>query len=196
MAKFTPDFTARTVLVTGAARGIGWALAHGFSEAGALTYAIDVDLDEITQSTSGTDLRAVAADVTGSEQVARCVEQIVAETGRIDVLVNNAGILRDGVLWKLTDDDWDRVLAVHAGGTFRMTAPVCRPSGNTATAGSSTSPPTPDCMAMSERRTTPRRRRASSASPRPRRRSSPASVQCHRQRGVPRCRDADGHRDP
>ena len=49
---------------------------------------------------------------------------MIAETGRIDVLVNNAGILRDGVVWKLSDEDYEAVLAVHAGGTFRFTRAV------------------------------------------------------------------------
>ncbi len=102
MNEFNPDFIGHTVLVTSAARGIGRALAQGFSEAGALTYAVDVSLAEITDATTDIDLRAVAADVTPSEQVARCIEQIVAATGQIDVLVNNVGILRDGVLRKLT----------------------------------------------------------------------------------------------
>jgi 3-oxoacyl-[acyl-carrier protein] reductase len=53
--------------------------------------------------------------------VGDAVARAVSDTGRLDVVVNNAGLLRDTVLWKMTDDDWDRVLAVHAGGTFRVT---------------------------------------------------------------------------
>jgi 3-oxoacyl-[acyl-carrier protein] reductase len=49
---------------------------------------------------------------------------VVEERSRVDIIVNNAGILRDKVLWKLTDDDWDQVMAVHLGGTFRMTRAV------------------------------------------------------------------------
>jgi len=61
------------------------------------------------------------ADVSRTEDVERVVAAAVGRTGRVDVLVNNAGILRDKVLWKLTDEDWDAVLGVHLGGTFRFT---------------------------------------------------------------------------
>ena len=65
--------------------------------------------------------RGVAADVSNTERVNEAVATAVAETERLGVLVNNAGVLRDKVLWKLTDEDWDQVLNVHAGGTFRFT---------------------------------------------------------------------------
>jgi 3-oxoacyl-[acyl-carrier protein] reductase len=64
---------------------------------------------------------AVQANVADTADVERVVEHVVTRTGRVDVLVNNAGILRDRVLWKLTDEDWEAVLAVHLGGTFRFT---------------------------------------------------------------------------
>ncbi|MFZ2242280.1 MAG: SDR family oxidoreductase, partial [Gordonia amarae] len=65
--------------------------------------------------------KAAPADVSSTADIERVVEQAVADTGRVDIIVNNAGILRDKVLWKLTDEDWEQVLATHAGGTFRLT---------------------------------------------------------------------------
>lgn len=56
-----------------------------------------------------------------TDDVQRVIDAVVAQTGRVDIVVNNAGILRDTWLWKMTDDDWEQVLAVHAGGTFKFT---------------------------------------------------------------------------
>ena len=121
MGNLRYDFAGRTVVVTGASRGIGLELARGFLTAGANTYVVDVDQAQLDEVTSGTGLEGVAADVSSTPDVERCLAQVVAETGRVDVLVNNAGILRDGMFWKTSDEDWEAVLAVHAGGTFRMT---------------------------------------------------------------------------
>lgn len=115
------DFTGRTVIVTGAARGIGLALSQRFAEAGGDVVMVDFDADELGAAAAQVGGRAEAADVSNTEDVERVVAATVARTGRVDVLINNAGILRDRVLWKLTDDDWNQVLDVHAGGTFRFT---------------------------------------------------------------------------
>ena len=117
------DFTGRSVIVTGAARGIGAEVAKFFHEAGAATYAVDVDAADVAHAAGG---RGIAADVSSTDEVTAVVQQVISDTGRVDVLVNNAGILRDAVLWKLTDSDWDEVLAVHLGGTFRFTR-ACTP---------------------------------------------------------------------
>ena len=121
MTNLTFDFTGRTVLVTGAARGIGRAIGQHFHAAGATVYLVDVETDVVTRTAREIGAVGLAADVTDSAQVDAVVARVVSETGRIDVLVNNAGILRDGVVWKLSDGDYESVMAVHAGGTFRFT---------------------------------------------------------------------------
>lgn len=121
MGNLTHDFTGRTVIVTGGARGIGLELGRFFAAAGAMTFLLDKDEDEVTSAAAAIGVRGIAANVASTESVEGAVAQVVTESGGVDVLVNNAGILRDKMLWKLDDPDWDAVLAVHAGGTFRMT---------------------------------------------------------------------------
>ena len=96
-------------------------LARGFHTAGASTYLLDADGDEVRAAAHELGARGLRVDVGDTEEVEAALRQAHEETGRVDVIVNNAGILRDKMLWKLTDDDWELVLGVHAGGTFRMT---------------------------------------------------------------------------
>lgn len=124
MGNLAFDFTGRTVIVTGAARGIGLELSRHFRTAGAQVVMADFDGDELTRAAESLGAIAVQADVSDTDSVNRVIEEAVARTGRIDVVVNNAGILRDRVVWKLTDEDWTSVLDVHAGGTFRFTRAV------------------------------------------------------------------------
>ncbi|MCQ4118336.1 SDR family oxidoreductase [Rhodococcus tibetensis] len=121
MTNLSFDYTGRTVVVTGAGQGIGKEIGALFAGAGADVFLVDLDKEALDQAASEITARSVVADVSDTDAVQRIVDAAVSETGRLDVVVNNAGILRDNMLWKLTDDDFERVLAVHAGGTFRMT---------------------------------------------------------------------------
>lgn len=133
MGNLTYDFTGRSVIVTGAARGIGLELGRFFAAAGAATYVVDLDAEELTARAAEIGATPLVANVANTDDVEAAVAKVVADTGRLDVVVNNAGILRDKVLWKLTDDDFEAVLATHAGGTFRFTraaTPVFREQGH------------------------------------------------------------------
>jgi 3-oxoacyl-[acyl-carrier protein] reductase len=121
MGNLRYNFDGRTVIVTGAARGIGLEVARLFQESGAEVFLVDFDADELGKAAAEIGARGLVADVSLTEDVEAVVARAVEETGRVDVVVNNAGILRDAVLWKLTDEDWDQVLTIHAGGTFRFT---------------------------------------------------------------------------
>ncbi|MGM7678609.1 SDR family oxidoreductase [Microbacterium sp. A94] len=121
MGNIAYSFTGRTVIVTGAARGIGLEVARAFSQAGAQVVMADFDGEALGAAAAEFSGIAVQADVSKTEDAERVIQAAIDQTGRLDVLVNNAGILRDRMLWKLTDDDWEAVLAVHAGGTFRFT---------------------------------------------------------------------------
>lgn len=121
MGNLSFDYTGRTIVVTGSARGIGKEVARRFAASGGTVYLMDPDADEVSAAAVELGAAAIVGSVSSTEDAEAAVTQVVDQTGRIDVLVNNAGILRDKVLWKLTDEDWDQVLSVHAGGTFRMT---------------------------------------------------------------------------
>lgn len=120
------NFSGKTAIVTEAARGIGFEIARLLSEGGATVYLVDFDADETKTAADRIGARALVADVS-SPSVGEVIDQVVKQAGALDILINNAGILRDGVLWKMTDDDWQNVLDVHLTGTFRLTRAAVAP---------------------------------------------------------------------
>ncbi len=120
-AQLNFDFTAQSVIVTGAAQGIGKEVARFFVDAGATVHVVDLDPDLTCSTAEEIGGHPVVCDVTQTDQVDAAVAAIIEHSGKVDVLVNNAGILRDRLVWKLTDADWESVMAVHIGGTYRFT---------------------------------------------------------------------------
>ena len=119
----------RTAIVTGAARGIGAATARRLARDG--IYVAVLDLAEGACASVVTEILeaggracAVGADVTIEAEVAEAVERVTSELGAPTILVNNAGILRDDLLFKLSLADWDAVMSVHLRGTFLMSRAV------------------------------------------------------------------------
>jgi 3-oxoacyl-[acyl-carrier protein] reductase len=115
----------RVAVVTGAARGIGAATARRLAADGMAVAVLDLDaancaetVDEITGA--GGRAMAVGADVSKADQVETAVGKVAAELGPPVVLVNNAGVIRDNLLFKMTEDEWDMVLGVHLRGAFLM----------------------------------------------------------------------------
>lgn len=114
-------YDGRVVLITGAARGIGFGMAQRFAEEGA-AIAI-VDLNEEDSAAAAAKLPkaiGIGCDVADRAAVEAAVDRTVAELGGLHVLVNNAGITRDNLLFKMTDVDWDLVMNVHLKGAFLM----------------------------------------------------------------------------
>jgi NAD(P)-dependent dehydrogenase (short-subunit alcohol dehydrogenase family) len=117
------DISGKVAVVTGSGRGLGLAYAKALAAAGAAVVVNDVDAEaaeaavkEITDA-GGRAVAEVVA-VGDTEAADRLVGRAVGEFGRLDVMVTNAGILRDRVLWKMSDDDFDAVIRVHLRGTF------------------------------------------------------------------------------
>ena len=111
----------KTILITGTSTGLGKLTAKYFAQQGWNVAATMRTPEKERELTAYDNICLFKLDVTDRAQVATAIEQASASFGRIDVIVNNAGILRDMVLWKMDDAAWESVLAVHVGATFRLT---------------------------------------------------------------------------
>lgn len=119
------DFKGKNVLITGASRGIGFALAEAFAQAGAnlsLCATHEAALKEAAQKLAGYGVKIYtqAVDISRAEDCDKLVQNTVAELGSLDVLVNNAGITRDNLTVRMSEQDWDDVITINLKGTFLM----------------------------------------------------------------------------
>jgi 3-oxoacyl-[acyl-carrier protein] reductase len=123
----------RVAIVTGAVRGIGRAIAHRLADDGyalAINYRGDEGManelrDELVQK--GSSVVVIKADITNAEDVASLIEGTINAFGRIDVLINNAGITRDTLLMRMSETDWDDVLTTNLKGAFLCSKAAIRP---------------------------------------------------------------------
>ena len=128
----TENLKGRVAVVTGAARGIGAAIAQRLAEDGADVAVLDLKAEWCEETvnslaTLGVKAKAYGVNVAVSAEVDACVKAVLADFGHIDIMVNNAGITKDGLLMRMSDDDWDAVLNVNLKGTFLFTRAVARP---------------------------------------------------------------------
>lgn len=122
----------KVALVTGGARGIGRAIVARLADDGAtvaFTYRSSAQAAEAFAAelrAQGHTISLHASDAASPAESAATVEKVVKEHGRLDILVNNAGITKDGLLMRMSDDDWDRVIAGNLKSVFNYTRAVCR----------------------------------------------------------------------
>jgi 3-oxoacyl-[acyl-carrier protein] reductase len=120
-------FDGRVAVITGAARGIGFGTAQRFASEGASVAIVDLDEAAAQEAAGklelvdGAKAIGVGCDVSDSAAAEAAIQKVVDELGGIHILVNNAGITRDNLLFKMTEDDWDLVMGVHLKGPFNMT---------------------------------------------------------------------------
>lgn len=125
-ARITVDLSGQTALVTGASRGIGKAIALALGAAGAKVACLARNEEKLKETVSeitsaGGAAEAFACNVTDSEAVQAIVEKIHADWDRLDIVVNNAGITRDTLIPRMTDEDWDEVITTNLRSVFLLT---------------------------------------------------------------------------
>lgn len=123
----------KTAVITGSGRGIGKAIALKLASHGANIVINDIPSSDYAQQTAE-EIRALGAkaivtlgDVRNIEDVKRMVDTAIAEFGRIDIFINNAGVTRDGLMLRMSEEDWDMVLDINLKGAFNCIKTVARP---------------------------------------------------------------------
>lgn len=131
-SRIKTDLNGKIALVTGAARGLGRMIAESLAEAGAKVACIDVNVETLAEAvgairSAGGTAEPFACDVTQSEKVNETVDKVIELWGKLDILINNAGVTRDNVLVRMKDEQWDLVLGINLRGTFLFTRAAARP---------------------------------------------------------------------
>ena len=123
------NFDGMTALVTGGSRGIGFAVAKRLIADGAKVALVSTKLEGVVAAASqlGENAKGYACDVSSYDDVQALVAAVLADFGKIDILLNNAGITRDDLLMRMSEEEWDRVLAVNLKGSFNTCKAVMRP---------------------------------------------------------------------
>ena len=126
------NLEGKVAIVTGAGRGIGQQIAKKLAEQGAKVAVVDLKAEWCEETVglvkaAGSDAIALGCNVAESAEVDATVKAVIAQFGTVDIMVNNAGITKDGLLMRMSDDDWDVVLNVNLKGTFLFTRAVSRP---------------------------------------------------------------------
>ena len=121
----------RVALVTGGARGIGKAICERLAEDGAVIAVVDILLEVAEKTASefrdkGIEAMAIAANVAKPEDADAAVKAVVEKFGKVDILINNAGVTRDNLMMRMTEQDWDLVIDVNLKGTFNFTKAATR----------------------------------------------------------------------
>jgi 3-oxoacyl-[acyl-carrier protein] reductase len=117
------NLSGRKALVTGATGGIGEAIARALHAQGAIVGIHGTRAEKLAELATelGSNVHVLPADLSDREAVKALAEKAEAEMGGVDILVNNAGITRDGLFVRMSDEDWDAVLDINLGATFRLT---------------------------------------------------------------------------